>query len=136
MNTCFSITRTLSSVIAGTFLVLASVASATDVLPATDTQKPGNYQIFYQSSPSQGFDVDPKFLEADFLQRLGLPKPQLIYTTRAYSNAIYSYPQTEMDQVTEDPMIVYVDQGYGQAIYSYPSNVGRGLIIGLPREVY
>jgi hypothetical protein len=54
--------------------------------------------------------------------------PALVYTSKAFSQAIYSYLNLEgAEKSSWNPLIVYVDQAYGQAIYSYP-RVGRDTV--------
>jgi hypothetical protein len=131
-----TIIQLVFSLAAGLLLVFGASSSVADDAAAADSQKSEKFKVFHLSRGfSNLFTEDPRRVDMGALERMGLPKPQLIYTSRGYSNAIYSYPQPIADHVSEDPEIVYVDVGYGQAIYSYPSNVGRVYIIGLPQEV-
>lgn len=130
-------TRAAFFLIAVICFVFASAAIAADRRTEPNKETNGNFQLFHLSRGySKGFTEDPDAISRDGLLRWGLPTPQLIFTSRAYNNAIYSYPQPGLNIVSKDPAIVYVDKAYGQAIYSYRHHIGKGRIIGWPQEVH
>ena len=130
-------TRKAFALIAAIYFVFSNMVIAADYPTEPNKETNGGFKLFHLSRGySKGFTEDPKSISRDGLLRWDLPTPQLIFTSRAYNNAIYSYPQPDHNIVSKDPVIVYVDKAYGQAIYSYPNNVGKGIIIGWPQEVH
>lgn len=121
----FALLVTAAACVVGLF-GFSNAAFAEMLIAKANASKPAAepFGVFYLSRGySKGFTADPNKISV-------FPfKASLIYTSRAYNNAIYSYPYPGGDVVATAPEIIYVDRGYGQAIYSYGDFAGRVYIL-------
>ncbi|MDH3530770.1 MAG: hypothetical protein OEQ28_14495 [Acidobacteriota bacterium] len=101
-------------------LSFQSVMLYAETAPAANPANGEPFPVFHLSRGySKGSTVDPRSVtygsEGPWRTRASL-----IFTSRAYNNAIYSYPQPTADVVSENPQIICVSGAYDPAIYSYP----------------